>query len=104
VTTDRQGAWLALVACLVLGACGSGERETAKGTAAGEILPGSASDAMLPLDTVRSQAPLAPRTDPAAKAAGKMGAAQSEAEAPGEGQTAAEAAPAAEAAEAPAPE
>ena len=28
--------------------------------ALGEILPGSASDAMLPLDTVRSQPPLAP--------------------------------------------
>ena len=31
--------------------------------AGGEILPGSASDAMLPLDTVTSQPPLAPRQD-----------------------------------------
>lgn len=31
--------------------------------AGGEILPGSASDAMLPMDTVTSQPPLAPRSD-----------------------------------------
>ena len=37
----------------------------AKGTVAGEILPGSASDAMLPYDTVRSQPPLAPQTESA---------------------------------------
>mgnify|MGYP000322985689 CR=1 FL=1 len=33
------------------------------GTAQGEVLPGSASDAMLPLDTVKSQAPLAPKSE-----------------------------------------
>jgi hypothetical protein len=45
---------------LVLAAC-QGEKEPAEAsTAQGEILQGSASDAMLPLDTVRSQAPLAP--------------------------------------------
>jgi hypothetical protein len=32
-------------------------------TAVGEVLPGSASDAMLPVDTVRSQPPLAPRVE-----------------------------------------
>jgi hypothetical protein len=45
---------------LALAAC-KGEKKPAEArTAQGEILPGSASDAMLPLDTVRSQAPLAP--------------------------------------------
>jgi hypothetical protein len=45
---------------LALGAC-KGEKKPAESrTAEGEILPGSASDAMLPLDTVRSQPPLAP--------------------------------------------
>ena len=45
---------------LALAAC-QGEKKPAEGkTAQGEILPGSASDAMLPLDTVRSQPPLAP--------------------------------------------
>ena len=33
-------------------------------TAVGEVLPGSASDAMLPVDTVRSQPPLAPKVEP----------------------------------------
>ena len=33
------------------------------GVDASEILPGSASDAMLPYDTVRSQPPLAPRSE-----------------------------------------
>jgi hypothetical protein len=45
---------------LALAAC-KGEKKPAESrTAEGEILPGSASDAMLPLDTVRSQPPLAP--------------------------------------------
>lgn len=47
---------------LSIAACQS-EKKTTGGTADGEILPGSASDAMLPLDSVRSQAPLAPRSD-----------------------------------------
>lgn len=53
-------------ACLVflpLALAGCGQSETTeKAGAGGEILPGSASDAMLPLDTVRSQPPLAPPT------------------------------------------
>lgn len=51
---------------LVLTAC-KGEQTTDGKTAGGEILPGSTSDAMLPLDTVRSQPPLAPRTEAASK-------------------------------------
>ncbi|MEP7221554.1 MAG: hypothetical protein ABI673_02675 [Novosphingobium sp.] len=42
--------------------------------AAGEVLPGSVSDAMLPLDSVTSQPPLAPHTE---KATAKGGAADS---------------------------
>lgn len=58
-------ASLAAIACaaLALSGCkGESKRETG-GTAGGEILPGSASDAMLPYDTVRSQAPLAPKEE-----------------------------------------
>lgn len=56
-----------LVLALALAACGSGKKDEGAGKAEGQILPASASDAMLPLDTVRSQAPLAPK----AAAAGK---------------------------------
>jgi hypothetical protein len=48
---------------LMLAACGGAKKDEGAGTAAGEILPGSVSDAMLPLDTVRSQAPLAPKVE-----------------------------------------
>lgn len=54
---------------LALAACGKDKQPDAKAEAAGEILPGSIDDAMLPLDTVRSQPPLAPRPDAAAKGA-----------------------------------
>lgn len=69
------------LACLIalplaLAACG-GKEPDKSATAAGEILEGTASDAMLPLDTVRSQPPLAPQTQ-AAK--GKKGAATEAAE------------------------
>lgn len=52
---------LVLAPILALAACGGAEKkEKDQRTAAGEILPGSISDAMLPYDTVRSQPPLAP--------------------------------------------
>lgn len=52
---------LATIALLALSAC---NKQTEKQVqAGGEILPGSASDAMLPLDTVTSQPPLAPKVD-----------------------------------------
>lgn len=51
-----------LLLALSLAACGSGKKDEGAGKAEGQILPASASDAMLPLDTVRSQAPLAPQT------------------------------------------
>jgi hypothetical protein len=58
---------------LLLSGCGGGESKKAEGagTAQGEVLPGSVSDAMIPLDQVKSQAPLAPKVESSAKADGK---------------------------------
>ena len=62
---------------LTLTACKAEPNKTAGGTAQGEVLPGAASDAMLPLDTLKSQAPLAPKSEgesgdkPAATPGGK---------------------------------
>ena len=58
---------------LALGACKGEEKKAVGGTASGEVLPGSVSDAMLPLDTVKSQAPLAPKAEGSDKAAAKRG-------------------------------
>ena len=53
-----------LAAVLVLSGCkGDPKKDAGAGTAQGQVLPGSASDAMLPLDTVKSQAPLAPASE-----------------------------------------
>ena len=53
-----------LSAVLALSGCkGDPQKDTGAGTAQGQVLPGSASDAMLPLDTVKSQAPLAPSSE-----------------------------------------
>ena len=46
---------------LALAGCKDHKKPPETSTAQGEILPGSASDAMLPLDTVRSHPPLAPQ-------------------------------------------
>jgi hypothetical protein len=43
-------------ACILLAACGSGDDD--QRTASGQVLEGSISDAMLPLDSVRSHPPL----------------------------------------------
>ncbi|MEQ1498654.1 MAG: hypothetical protein ABL914_08315 [Novosphingobium sp.] len=53
---------------LALAACQGEEKKATGGNASGEILPGSVSDAMLPLDTVKSQAPLAPKAEGSDKA------------------------------------
>ncbi len=53
------------IAALALAGCNQEKNAADTRGAAGEVLPGSASDAMLPLDTVRSQPPLAPRSDAA---------------------------------------
>jgi hypothetical protein len=90
------------LAPLALVACKGGKKPDEARTAQGEVLPGSASDAMLPLDTVRSQPPLAPPEDTSGKggksAPAKGAAAADEADAD---QT--EAAGASHAAPAPAP-
>lgn len=58
-----------VLGCLVLAlaACKGDEKKPVGGNASGEILPGSVSDAMLPLDTVTSQAPLAPKAETSEK-------------------------------------
>lgn len=63
----RSGPVLLLV--IALAACGSGN-SPAQDAAGGEVLQGSVSDAMLPLDSVRSQPPLATK---AADDAGENG-------------------------------
>jgi len=50
---------------LALAGCGLSDDSSASKDAAGQVLPGTISDAMVPLDTVRSQAPLAPQAAPA---------------------------------------
>ena len=51
-----------LAAALGLAACQGENKGEDQRTAVGEILPGSASDAMVPYDSLRSQPPLAPQT------------------------------------------
>ncbi len=57
----NRAAILAL--CLGLAACGDQAAAPAEegAKASGEVLPGSVSDAMIPLEQLDSQAPLAPR-------------------------------------------
>ncbi|MEO7247196.1 MAG: hypothetical protein ABIW31_01975 [Novosphingobium sp.] len=63
-----------LLAPLVLSMAACNKQTDKQVQAGGAILPGSASDAMLPLDTVTSQPPLAPKIDKA-PIKGKAGAA-----------------------------
>lgn len=69
---------LTLCAALALAACGSASKKETGGTAGGEILPASVSDSMLPYDTARSQAPLAPSAEggKAAKSAPASGSSE----------------------------
>ena len=61
-----------LIGLVGLGGCkGEPKSDAGAGTAQGEVLPGAASDAMLPLDTVKSQAPLAPKSEGGEAADGK---------------------------------
>lgn len=59
-----------VIAPLALAACGSSTEKKGKDqrTAAGQILPGSISDSMIPYDTVHSQPPLAPKATGSGKA------------------------------------
>ncbi len=60
-----------ILLALALSACNQNTAKPTGGTAGGEILPGSTSDAMLPLDTVRSQPPLAPKVESSGRPADK---------------------------------
>lgn len=55
-------AALPLIALTALAACGGQDAAKQQGPAFEKVLPGSASDAMLPYDTASSTPPLAPET------------------------------------------
>lgn len=61
---------------LVLSGCGwfGGDKPAQGGTAQGEVLPGSTSDAMIQIDQVKSQAPLAPKSEAGENVDGKPAA------------------------------
>ena len=86
---------LATLAALLLSGCGSDEKKAGPARGAeGEILGQSVSDAMLPLDTVRSQPPLAPRSAEPGEAKPGGRPASTAAEAPAEAEAAPPAPPA----------
>lgn len=68
-----KSPYLLLALALALPGCNKEAAKPTSGTADGEILPGSASDAMLPLDTLRSQPPLAPKVESSGKPTEKDG-------------------------------
>ncbi len=80
-----------LLLCLspvaLLAACGDSP-SAEEGAATGEVLEGTISDAMLPLDRVRSQAPLAPRQQSATPGESEDQADGAEAEGGEEGEAA----------------
>ena len=59
----RHGLIVIAVLLALSGCNREAKKDAGAGTAQGEVLPGSTSDAMLPLDTVKSQAPLAPKSE-----------------------------------------
>jgi hypothetical protein len=95
LTTPRL--FLVLAPLTLLAACGGDKAEKDERAASGEVLEGTISDSMLPLDSVRSQAPLAEPRAATRTSAGDTSAADPEDEAsdaePGD-----EASPAAQAA------
>ncbi|MFC3098459.1 hypothetical protein [Alteraurantiacibacter palmitatis] len=75
----RRLALAPLAPLLALAACGDGAAPvTEAGSSSGEVLPGSISDAMLPIDSTRSEPPLIEDT-PTAPATGPAGAAPAQA-------------------------
>ena len=96
----RHGAALAL-ACLILAGC---ERKAAEGNkAAGEVLEGTISDAMIATDSIRSEPPLAPRTTKASGSTGDKAKAKTAAGDATNATPAPDASPSADAAPAPKP-
>lgn len=83
--------FLTLSTALALAACTGESKKETGGKADGEILPASVSDAMLPRDTVRSQAPLVPKVDSGEGGEDKPDANPDE---PGQAESASELAPA----------
>ena len=59
----KHGLIVAATLLALTGCNRDAKKDAGTGTAQGEVLPGSASDAMLPFDTVKSQAPLAPKSE-----------------------------------------
>ena len=98
---DRRLVAAAALACLILGGC---DKQAAEGNkAAGEVLEGSISDAMIAPDEVRSEPPLAPHTAKATDAKGEKAKGKAGGEAAPEEAASEEAAPVAETAPAPKP-
>jgi len=100
------GRFACLCACLIAlplatAACKGEKKAAQSANAEGEILPGSASDAMLPYDTVRSQPPLAPPPSASGKPGAKSGTAAADSSASDAAEEAADAAPPAAASPAP---
>ena len=68
---DLRLAGIVVIAALATAGCEDKKQAQVQGTAGGEVLPGSVSDAMLPVDTVRSQPPLAPKSEPSGAKSGQ---------------------------------
>ncbi len=85
-----------MLALLALAACKGEQAKETGGKAQGEVLPGSVSDAMLPLDTVKSQAPLAPKAEGGEKGDAKKSDKKADSAAEESAPAAAEAPPAAD--------
>ena len=84
MTFEPRAIWPLAAMALALAACQAEKKPATGGSAGGEVLSGSVSDAMLPIDTVRSQPPLAPKPTGSAagadaKARGAAGKAEEEA-------------------------
>jgi len=60
MTRGQQRIFASVAMMAMLGGCHHEDKATGHGTVSGQILPGSVSDAMLPYDSVKSKAPLAP--------------------------------------------
>jgi hypothetical protein len=72
VKAETRPILVSALALLALAGCQDKKQAApSKATAVGEVLPGSVSDEMLPVDTVRSQPPLAPKPEPGSGKSGK---------------------------------
>lgn len=74
----NRSRFSALLIALTLVACGKEEKAASGSAVGGEVMEGTISDAMLPLDTARSQPPLAPKTGSTAASSDADDATQAE--------------------------